>query len=144
MAPETRLRDPVPSEWHRRTLALSGGVLAASAMFYGIAAVQTPGLDPPPESTALFLGATVAGVVSTVLLQQESTAGYPAAILTAVIVVAVVAVIVVGTYGPPGPRTNPIGPVSYVGLAVAVGVSAGVAWRRSAATESRSRPERPS
>jgi hypothetical protein len=50
------------------------------------------------------------------------------------IVPAVVALLVTGTYGPAGPRTNPVGPVSHVGLAVAVLLTAGLAWRREIAS----------
>jgi O-antigen/teichoic acid export membrane protein len=122
--------------WHGIALALTGGLVAASFMFFLIAAIQTPGLDPPPESAALFLVATTAGVISYGLLRGDDTAGYPAAMLTGTIVLAVVALVVAGTYGPAGPRTNPVGPISYVGLAVAVILTAGAAWRREGATES--------
>lgn len=124
--------------WHGLTVALTGGLVAASFMFLLIAALRTPGLDPPPESAALFLVATTAGVISYGLLRGDGTAGYPAAMLTGMIVLAVVVLLVTGTYGPAGPRTNPVGPVSYVGLAVAVILTAGAAWRREIATESSS------
>ncbi len=123
------------SRWHGAVVALTGGLVAASFMFFLIAVVQTPGLDPPPESAALFLLATTAGVISDRLLRRGVTAGYPAAMLTGVLVLVVVAVILVGTYGPAGPRTNPIGPISYVALAVAVVVMAGLAWRTETATD---------
>ena len=115
--------------WHGRTLALTGGLAAASFMFFLIAVVRTPGLDPPPESAALFLLATTAGVISDRLLRRGDTTGYPAAMLTGLLVLAVVAVILVGTYGPAGPRTNPVGPIAYVTLAAAVVVTAALAWR---------------
>ncbi|MDX1745735.1 MAG: hypothetical protein R3324_07345, partial [Halobacteriales archaeon] len=120
--------------WHAVTLALTGGLASASFMFFLIAAFQTPGLDPPPESAALFLVATTAGVISYQLLRAGGTVGYPAAMLTGGFVLVAVALIVVGTYGPAGPRTNPVGPVSYVVLAVAVIVTAGAAWRSETPT----------
>jgi peptidoglycan/LPS O-acetylase OafA/YrhL len=120
--------------WHGVALALTGGLVAASFMFFLIAVVQTPGLDPPPESAALFLVATTAGVISYELLRRGATAGYPAAMLAGGVVLVVVALIVAGTYGPAGPRTNPAGPVAYVSLAVAVILVAGAAWRSETTT----------
>ena len=122
------------SRWHGAVVALTSGLVAASFMFFLIAVVQTPGLDPPPESAALFLVATTAGVISDRFLRRGATVGYPAAMLTGVVVLVVVAVILVGTYGPGGPRTNPVGPIAYVALAVAVVVTAGLAWRTETAT----------
>lgn len=122
------------SRWHGLAVALTGGLVAASFMFFLIAAIGTPGLDPPPESAALFLVATTASVISYHLLRGGGTAGYPAVMLTGLLVLAVVALIVVGTYGPAGPRTNPVGPVAYVALAAAVIVTAGVAWRNETTT----------
>jgi peptidoglycan/LPS O-acetylase OafA/YrhL len=122
------------SRWHGVAFALTGGLVAASFMFFLIAVVRTPGLDPPPESAALFLVVATAGVISDRLLRRGATAGYPAAMLTGLLVVVAVAVIVVGTYGPGGPRTNPVGPVAYVSLAVAVILVAGAAWRSETTT----------
>lgn len=124
--------------WHRITLALLGGLVAASFMFFLIAAIQTPGLDPPPESTALFIVVTTAGVISYHLLRGKDAIGYPAAILTSGFVFVILGLVATGTYGPIGPRTNPIGPISYGALAVAVIITAGIAWRNAAVTESSS------
>lgn len=119
------------NRWHRITLALLGGLVAASFTFFLIAAIQTPGLDPPPESAALFIVVTTAGVISYHLLRGGDTVGYPAAMLTGGFVFVVLALVATGTYGPTGPRTNPVGPVSYVALAVAVIITAGLAWRKA-------------
>lgn len=118
------------SRWHRLTLTLLRGHVAASFMFFLIAAIQTPGLDPPPESAALFIVVTTAGVISYQLLMLEGTIGYPAAMLTGVFVFVILGLVATGTYGPIGPRTNPIGPISYIALAVSIIVSAGIAWRK--------------
>lgn len=107
------------NRWHHVTLALLGGLVVASFMFFLIVVVQTPGLDPPPESAALFIAVTAAGVVSHQLLRATDTIGYPAAMLTGGFVFVILALVATGTYGPIGTRTNPIGPVSYVALAVA-------------------------
>ena len=123
------------NRWHRVTLALLAGLVTASLMFFLIAAVQTPGLDPPPESAALFVVVTTAGVVSYHLLRGGDTVGYPAAMLTGGFVLVVLGLVATGTYGPVGPRTNPVGPLSYVALAVAVVVAAGLAWRTGPVTE---------
>lgn len=123
------------TRWHRVTLALLGGLVAASFMFFLIAAIQTPGLDPPPESGALFVVVTTAGVISYHLLRGEDSIGYPAAMLTGGFVLVILALVATGAYGPTGPRTNPIGPVSYVVLSVALIITAGVAWRNAVVTE---------
>lgn len=117
------------STWETTTTALVGGLTVASFMFYLLAAVQTPGLDPPPESVALFLVATTVAAISYLLLRAGNPLGYPASILAGVVVFAVVAALVVGVYGPPGPDTNPIGPAVYLALAAAVVVTAVRAWR---------------
>lgn len=126
--------------WHRVTRALLAGLVAESAMFSLIAVAQTPGLDPPPESAALFIAATTAGVVGYQLSRGGDGVGYLAAVLAAAVAVAVVGVLVAGIYGPAGPRTNPVGPLSYVALAVGTAVAAGVAWRRGDATATGSVP----
>lgn len=130
------------SRWYRVTLALLGGLVAASLLFFLITVVQTPGLDPPPESAALFVVGTTAGVISYQLLRWEDPLGYPAAILTGGFVFVTLGLVATGTYGPIGPRTNPIGPVSYAALAVAVIVSASVAWRKEPVNETAS-PSQP-
>lgn len=118
------------SRWRRLTLALVGGHVAASFMFFLIAAMQTPGLDPPPETAALFIVVTTAGIISYQLLRMTPTIGYPAAMLTGGLVFVILGLVVTGAYGPIGSRTNPIGPVSYAALGVALIVTAGVGWRR--------------
>lgn len=118
------------SMWDRSTRALLGGLAVASAGFFHISVVQTPGLDPPPESAALFLVATAGAVVSFLLLAYDlRSAGYALSVLNGLYVLVVLAVVVSGTYGPAGSETNPLGPVAWVVLAVAVVVSAGLAWR---------------
>jgi peptidoglycan/LPS O-acetylase OafA/YrhL len=131
-----------PSRWHRVTLALVGGLVAASLVFFLIAAIRTPGLDPLPESAALFVVVTTAGAISYQLLRWGDALGYPAAMLTGGFVLIILALVAAGTYGPVGPRTNPIGPTSYVALAVAVIITAGVASRKGVvvATSSPSQP----
>lgn len=117
------------SRWYRLTLSLLGGHVAASVLFFLIVAIQTPGLDPPPESAALFIVITTAGVISYQLLRWDDPLGYPAAILTGGLVFVILALVASGTYGPIGGRTNPVGPVSYIALAAALIVTAAMGWR---------------
>ena len=130
--------EPRAGRLHRLTRALLAGLVAASLMFFLIAVVQTPGLDPPPETAALFVVVTTAGVVSSHLLRTEDQFGYPATILTGVFVLGVVALVATGTYGPVGSRTNPVGPVWYLVLAVSVMVAATLGWRRDVSAEATS------
>lgn len=124
------------SRWVRGTRALLAGLVAASAMFFLIATIQTPGLDPPPESAALFLVVTTAGLTSYELLRSGDALGYLGAMLTGGLVIVILGIILAGTYGDAGPRTNPIGPLSYVLLAIGVIITAGMAWRRDPAISS--------
>lgn len=116
-------------KWHHLTTALVGGLVVASAMFFLIVVAQTPGLEPPPQSAALFVVTTTAGVVSYLLLARQHRAAYPMALFAGLSVVLTLALVGGGTYGPVGTATNPIGPISYVVLGLAVVVTAGLAWR---------------
>lgn len=127
------------SEWHHVTLALLGGLAVASVLFAHIAVVQTPGLDPPPETAALFIVAGTASAIGYLLVKQDSALGYPVGMLAGLVIVVEVAVVVTGSYGTAGPETNPVGPAVYVALAVAVVVTSAVAWRRRTANASRRR-----
>lgn len=123
------------SRWHGLTVALLSGHVVASILFFLIAAIQTPGLDPPPESVALFVVVTMAGVISYQLLRWELGFGYPAAVLTGGFVFVILALVGTGTYGPIGPRANPVGPISYAALSVTLVLSAGAAWRNGGLAE---------
>ena len=130
----------VETEWHHIARALVGGLAAASAMFLHTAVVQTPGLDPPPETAALFLVAATGGVISYLLLDRETAVAYTMAVLTGVFVLIAVGVTVLGVYGPAGPETNPVGPIAYVLLAVLVIVTSGISWRSHETAESGPEP----
>lgn len=119
----------VPSTSHQLTLALLGGLTLASVLFAHIATVQTPGLDPPPESAALFVVAATAAAVGYLLVSQESRLGYPAGVLAGLVTLGAVGTILTGVYGAAGPETNPVGPVVYVLLAAGVALASLVAWR---------------
>ena len=112
----------------------------ASGLFFLIAAIQTPGLDPPPESAALFLVVASAATISYVLLPARGPTGYLASMLTAVGVWVLLGVVVSGMYGAGGPRTNPVGPIWYALLAAGVFVAAGLAWRTGDGSARESRP----
>lgn len=131
MADHTREGQPVASPtWDPLTRALLGGLGFASAGFFLIAVVQTPGLDPPPETAALFLVSMTAAAISYLLLGHGLLgSGYIAAMLTGGYVLLSVGVVVSGAYGPAGPETNPIGPIAWILLSVAVIVSAVFAFR---------------
>jgi hypothetical protein len=136
VAPDAATAGSGSNGWRRATLALLAGLAVASFCFLLIVVAATPGLDPPPESAALFVVATTAGVIGSVLLRGPgtATAGYLAAVVTGAIVLATLALVVSGTYGPAGPRTNPVGPVAYGLLAAATIVVAVAGWRDAAAT----------
>lgn len=120
------------SDWGSITEALLGGLGVASAGFFLIAITQPTGLDPPPETAALFLVSVTAASISYLLLRRGLRAvGAVAAGLTGAWVVGSVGLVVAGVYGPPGAETNPIGPVAWVLLGLAV-IAAAVLARREA------------
>lgn len=120
------------SRWGSVTQALLGGLTVASAGFFLITVMQPAGLDPPPQTAALFLVSMTAAAISYILLTQElHRLGYTVGILTGFWVIGSVALVVSGTYGPPGPETNPIGPIAWVLLSLAVIVTAVFARRES-------------
>lgn len=128
-------RSTTQSEWHRVTRVLVGGFVTASFMFFLLAGLQTPGLDPPPESAALFVVVTTAGMISYLLLDAEGSIGYGTSIFTGLIALMILVVVGSGVYGDIGPRTNPLGPLFYLVLALAVIASAGLAWRAAPGSE---------
>lgn len=136
MSTEVPTRPDPSTEWHRLTAAFLVGLTLASALFAHVAAVQTPGLDPPPETFALFVVAAVAGAVAYVLVSQESAYGYAAAALAALVVLAEMAAVLLGVFGDPGPETNPLGPIAYAVVALATLVAATLASRRESAPDS--------
>jgi peptidoglycan/LPS O-acetylase OafA/YrhL len=116
-------------KYHTGVRALLGGFVVASALFFLVAVVRMPGLDPPSQSVALFIVATTAGVVSYLLVVQGRRSGYLAAVLTGLYALVAVGLVAGGVYGPVGGQTNPAGPLAYVMPAAAVVVTAGLAWR---------------
>lgn len=120
------------SNWGSITEALLGGLGVASAGFFLIAITQPTGLDPPPETAAMFLVSVTAATISYLLMRRRMrAAGAGAAVLTGVWVVGSVGLVVAGVYGPPGPATNPVGPIAWVLLGLGV-IAAAVLARREA------------
>lgn len=142
-APQQSGRERQRRRWHRITRALLAGLVTASAMFFLVAVVQTPGLDPPPESVALFIAITAAGVVSYRLLGEGERLGYPATILTGALILVVLVLVASGTYGSTGSRTNPVGPISYLVLTLMTVGSAALAWRQDGPEDARSTASSP-
>lgn len=123
-----------PSQWHQVTAGLLGGLTVASVLFAHIAVVQTPGLDPPPETAALFIVAATVASIGYLLVRQGSAVGYLIGVLTGVVILAEVGFVISGAYGPAGPATNPVGPAVYLLLSVVVIVSSILAWRHRGGT----------
>lgn len=117
------------SQWHDVTLALLGGLGVASILFAHIAVVQTPGLDPPPQTAALFIVASTIATIVYLLVKQGSASGYLVGMLTGVVILTEITLVVGGTYGDAGPDTNPIGPGVYILLSVAVVITSTLAWQ---------------
>lgn len=115
-----------------RALVLAGlvALAVASAGFLHIAVVQPAGLDPPPETAALFVVATALPAGSYLLVRDGHRLGYVAAVASGLWVVVVLGLVLTGAYGPAGDRTNPVGPVVYALLAAGVAVAAVQGWRR--------------
>ena len=129
MAEVTTLKESGRSGWDRATLAFLAGIAVGSVLFAHVAAVQTPGLDPPPETFAWFVAMAMASVASYLLVRENVQFSHVAAVLTGLVVLAGISVIVSGTYGAAGQQTNPVGPAALVALAAATIFTAAMGWR---------------
>lgn len=100
---------------------MTGALAIMSAGFFLITITQPAGLDPPPETAALFLVSVALASLGYLLLTHGAPkTGIRIAILTGVYVMLSVGVVVSGVYGAGGPKTNPIGPAAWLLLSVAV------------------------
>lgn len=128
----TNEKTVAPGKWDSLTRACTGSLAIMSAGFFLIAVTQPQGLDPPPETAAIFLVSVTAASLGYLLLAHGATkAGHRVAILAGLFVILGISIVVTGVYGPGGPRTNPIGPVAWILLSVAVMVSGILAQRES-------------
>lgn len=120
---------PSENRWYDATLALLVGTIAFGAMVFHGAAVQTPNESPPVEAAPLVVIATVVATISYILLKRKHATAYVASAITGVLVVVFLALIAGGVVGELKPGTNPIGPLSYAVLAVALTIAAILAQR---------------
>lgn len=112
----------------------------ASAGFLHVTVVQPAGLDPPPETAALFVVATALPAGSYLLVRADYRLGYVAAVVSALWVFVILGLVLAGTYGPVGEGTDPVGPVAYGLLAAGLVVSSVNGLRRRPAGTGASGP----
>lgn len=136
MATETPTEpNSIETPWYDAALALLVGIAVLGAMVFLVAVIRPPGLSPPPAvAIPLFVFNTTAAVMGFVLLRRSGTLGYAAAIVTGGLVVVTIALLATGTVGELPSGGNPIGPLTYAVLGVALVVTTGVAWRNRMAT----------
>lgn len=131
VVPET-LTEHKSSEhrWYDITLALLVGEIVFGAMvFYGLA-VQIPEVSPPVQAAPLIIVPTATAAISSVLLLRNNVAGYVTAAITGLLAVIFLLSVGAGIVGTLKPETNPLGPLAYILLGVALFVSAMTAKRQ--------------
>lgn len=120
--------------WRHVALALLVGIIVLGSSVFLVTVLQAP-IGPPIEAVPLFVWNTTAASVALVLLWQDHTFGYAASILTGILVIISIALIGMGVYGGVKPGSSPLGPLSYVALAIGLIVTTVLAWRGRSATE---------
>lgn len=145
MATETPTESKsIKSPWHNASLALVVGIAVFGTMVFLAALIRPPGLSPPPAmALPLFIFNTTAAVMGFVLLQRSGALGYAAAIITGVLVVLTIVLLATGTIGELPSGGNPIGPLAYAALGVAVILTTGIGWRKRAADKTSSTSSTP-
>lgn len=115
--------------WVTASLALLAGIIVLGTGVYFVTVLAAP-IGPPVEAAPLFVWTTTAAVMAFVLLGRGHGLGFAMALLTALLVVTTVALVGSGAYGEVGAGSSPLGPLSYVALALALVATTLVAWRR--------------
>lgn len=131
MAPETLTeRKSNEHRWYDITLALLIGEIVFGAMVFHGLAVQIPEVSPPVQAAPLIIIPTAAAAISSVLLLRNNAAGYVAAASTGLLAVIFLLLVGAGIVGALKPETNPLGPLAYILLGLALIISASMAKRR--------------
>lgn len=121
MAPETLTKRKSSEErWYDATVALLVGTIVFSGMVFHSLAVQMPKESPPVEAAPLVVLITAAAAISYLLLRRNNATGYEAAAVTGILVIVSVVLVGAGVVGQLKPATNPIGPLLYIALGVAI------------------------
>lgn len=121
----------IESSWNDISLALVGGIAVFGGMVFLVGLIRPAGLSAPPAvALPLFVFNTTAAVMGYVLLQRSGAMGYAAAIITGLLVVSTIVLLATGTVGELPSGGNPIGPLAYAALGVAVILTTGIAWRK--------------
>lgn len=102
------------------------GILGFSVFIVTIADV---GIGPPLESAPMFVWNTTAAAVALVFTIQRHRYAHATSVLTGLLVIVTLATI--ASTGGIDPRSGPLGPLTYLGLALAVIGVALASWRRA-------------
>lgn len=100
------------------------GTIVFGSMVFQSLAVQLPKESPPVEAAPLVVITTAAAAISYLLLRRNNATGYEAVAVTGVLTILTPVLIGAGVVGELKPGTNPIGPLAYIVLGVALFVSA--------------------
>lgn len=111
------------------SLAMLAGIIVLGTGVYFVTILEAP-IGPPVEAAPLFVWTTTAAVMAFVLLRRGHPLGYPAGIVTGLLVVTAMALIGSGAYEPVGASSSPLGPLSYLALGLGVIATTVAAWRR--------------
>lgn len=132
-AEATDAQVPVENNWLTVVRGLLAGIAVLGTGVFLVTVLEAP-VAPPVRVAPLFVWNTTAATIAFVILRRDNVVGYAFAILTGVLVVVAVGLVGSGAYGPVGPDSSPLGPLSYVALGLGTIAATAVAWRRRGAS----------
>ncbi len=142
--PETVAPPPPPrdNQWREISLSLLAGIIVLGSSVFLVTVLQAP-IGPPVEAVPLFAWNTTLASVAIVLLWQNNKYGYPASVLTGMVVISSLGLLAMGVYGGINPASSPIGPLSYAVLAIALIGTTVAAWRNQSTIQPSTEPDEP-
>ena len=117
------------------SMALLAGLLVMGYSVF-LVTLADIGIGPPTDAAPLFVWNATAAAIALVLTYQRHRYAYGMSILTGLLVVWTLASIAMS--GGIDTQSSPLGPLTYLGMAVAVIGVALASWRRERLTTSRS------
>lgn len=115
------------NDWQTVSLALLVGVIVLGFSVF-LVAIAGVSIGPPVETAPLFVWNTTAAAIALVLTVTHHRYAHAASALTGVLIVGSIAFI--GSTGAINPQASPLGPISYVAMAIVLIASSIASWRR--------------